>query len=44
MELGVYKFEDVTIGGLELMYRCQECEIVIDGNLGEVFINECEVE
>lgn len=44
MELGVYEFADVTIGGLELMSHCQECEIVIDGDLGVVFINESEVE
>lgn len=40
-ELGCYGFDDVIIGGLDLMQACREgFSMVIDGDLQTVFVVE----
>ena len=40
-ELGCYGFDDVIMGGLDLMMTCRDGEcLVIDGDLQTVFVVE----
>ena len=40
-ELGCYGFDDVIMGGLDLMQTCRDGEcLVIDGDLQAVFVVE----